>query len=151
MMVGVPGAGKSTWINSQDWLGGAAIISTDRIVDAEAARQGRTYSEIFDEYIITATGIMLDQVIDAAFREQDIVWDQTNTTARSRQRKLTMMSLDDYYKIAVVFAVPEREELERRLASRPGREIPWPVVDSMVEGFAMPTVDEGFDEIWHAS
>jgi gluconate kinase len=58
--------------------------------------------------------------------------------------------LQDYRMIAVVFKIPDVEELERRLNSRPGKHIPNHVMKSMINGFQMPTVEEGFDEIWHA-
>jgi hypothetical protein len=50
----------------------------------------------------------------------------------------------------VVFKTPEPEELERRLDSRPGKSIPWNVMQGMISGFKMPTLEEGFDEVWHA-
>ena len=48
-----------------------------------------------------------------------------------------------------MFATPEKAELERRLASRPGKEIPADVIEQMIDGFEMPTEDEGFTEIWY--
>lgn len=57
--------------------------------------------------------------------------------------------LRDYEHIAVVFATPEKDELERRLASRPGKNIPAHVMQSMINGFDKPTEDEGFTEIWY--
>jgi gluconate kinase len=59
--------------------------------------------------------------------------------------------LPDYEHIAVVFKTPEKEELDRRLASRPGKNIPAHVMRSMIEHFEMPSEEEGFKEIWHAS
>jgi hypothetical protein len=59
--------------------------------------------------------------------------------------------LPDYEHIAVVFQTPNADELARRLASRPGKNIPAGVVKSMIRGFQMPTEAEGFKEIWFAS
>jgi hypothetical protein len=56
--------------------------------------------------------------------------------------------LPDYYAIAVVFETPSRIELRRRLDSRPGKEIPWVIVEGMLASFEMPTEEEGFKEIW---
>ena len=44
----------------------------------------------------------------------------------------------------------EKEELAKRLASRPGKNIPDHVMRNMIDGFEMPTEDEGFTEIWFA-
>jgi gluconate kinase len=59
--------------------------------------------------------------------------------------------LPDYEHIAVVFRTPEPEELARRLASRPGKNIPDHVMRSMIDNFEMPTLDEGFTQVWFAS
>jgi hypothetical protein len=48
-----------------------------------------------------------------------------------------------------VFKIPETNELMRRLASRPGKNIPWESVADMINKFEMPTAEEGFKEIWH--
>ena len=148
VLVGVPGAGKSTWIQNQDWAKDCAIVSTDAFVDQEAERQGRTYNEVFKDYMPTAVKLMAEQVVEAREAGQDIIWDQTSTTVASRKKKFNM--LPNYHAVAVVFPTPEPAELERRLASRPGKNIPWNVMQGMISGFKTPTEQEGFDEIWYA-
>ena len=149
VLVGIPAAGKSTWVENQDWTKDCAIVSTDHFVDAEALRVSKTYNEIFKEYMPTAVKLMAKQVIEARESGLDIVWDQTSTTVNSRKKKFNM--LPDYYAIAVVFKTPPLMELEKRLKSRSGKLIPRHVVESMIENFEMPTEAEGFKEIWHAS
>ena len=148
VLVGVPGSGKSTWIRNQDWAKDCAIVSTDTFVEQEAERQGRTYNEVFHDYMPTAVKLMADQVVAARDAGQDIIWDQTSTTVASRRKKFNM--LPNYHAVAVVFPTPEPAELERRLASRPGKNIPWNVMQGMISGLKMPTEEEGFDEIWYA-
>jgi predicted kinase len=148
VLVGVPGAGKSTWIRNQDWAKDCAVVSTDAFVEQEAQRQGRTYNEVFKDYMPTAVRLMTDQVVEAREAGQDIIWDQTSTTVASRKKKFNM--LPNYHAVAVVFPTPEPAELERRLASRPGKNIPWNVMQGMISGFKTPTEQEGFDEIWYA-
>ena len=148
VLVGVPGSGKSTWIQNQDWARECVVVSTDAFVEQEAKRQGRTYNEVFDDYMPTAVKLMADQVVAAREAGQDIVWDQTSTTVASRRKKFAM--LPNYHAVAVVFPTPESAELERRLASRPGKNIPWNVMQGMISGLKVPTEDEGFDEIWYA-
>jgi predicted kinase len=148
VLVGVPGSGKSTWIQNQDWARDCVVVSTDAFVEQEAKRQGRTYNEVFDDYMPTAVKLMADQVVAAREAGQDIIWDQTSTTVASRRKKFAM--LPNYHAVAVVFPTPEPAELERRLASRPGKSIPWNVMQGMISGLKVPTEDEGFDEIWYA-
>ena len=144
-LVGVPGSGKSTWIKSQDWAKDCAIVSTDMWVEMEAERVGKTYSEIFQDYMPHAVKLMAQHVELARDKGMDIIWDQTSTTEITRRRKFNM--LPNYEHIAVVFNTPDQVELDKRLSSRPGKIIPDHVMKSMIEGFVMPTTAEGFTEI----
>jgi predicted kinase len=146
-MVGVPGSGKSTWIFNQEWANDCVIVSTDDFVQAYARSVGKTYSEVFDEFMPEAVNLMAKQVVEAREMGKDIIWDQTSTTIKSRARKFNM--LPDYEHVAVVFETPSRIELRRRLNSRPGKEIPDVVVEGMIMSFEMPTEAEGFKEIWY--
>ena len=147
-MIGVPGSGKSTWIKNQDWALGLTVVSTDDFVESYAKTQGKSYSEVFDDYMPTAVDLMSKVVVHAREHGHDVIWDQTSTTVKSRARKFRM--LPDYEHIAVVFKTPEKEELARRLASRTGKNIPDHVMRSMIDHFEMPTEEEGFREIWYA-
>jgi predicted kinase len=148
-LIGVPGSGKSTWVSNQDWALGLTVVSTDNFVEDHAKTQGKTYSEVFDDYMPTAVDLMCKVVVHAREHGHDIIWDQTSTSVKSRARKFRM--LPDYEHIAVVFKTPDEEELSRRLSSRPGKNIPAHVMRSMIDHFEMPDEDEGFKEIWHAS
>ena len=151
-LIGVPAAGKSTWYKNQDWLGedkkDHKYVSTDQHVEGYAQDQGKTYSEVFAEYMPTAIEQMMINVNLAAAFQIDIVWDQTSTTVKSRARKFNM--LPNYEHIAIVFRTPNLDVLKERLASRPGKEIPWEVVQGMLDNWEEPTLEEGFTEIWYA-
>ena len=146
-LIGVPASGKSTWARDQEWFEDCAYVSTDIWVEDFAKRMGKTYSEVFTEYMPTAVNLMADHVVKAREQGRDIIWDQTSTTVKSRERKFRM--LPDYEHIAVVFETPSRIELKRRLDSRPGKEIPEVVIEGMIISFETPTREEGFDEIWY--
>lgn len=145
-LVGVPGSGKSTWIKDQIWALGLNIVSTDVWVEDYAKRMAKTYSEVFTEYMPIAVKLMADHVVKCRENNHDIIWDQTSTTVASRRRKFRM--LPDYEHIAVVFGTPTTDELVSRLAGRAGKDVPWEVVQGMIDNFEMPTEDEGFIEIW---
>jgi predicted kinase len=149
VLVGVPGSGKSTWATTQEWFKDCAYISTDKIVERYARFRKKTYSEVFGLYMPRAVNFMIKQLNKAKERGVDIVWDQTSTTIESRARKFRLCP--DHYAIAVVFKTPERTELDRRLANRPGKEIPVQVVNDMINRWEDPTGDEGFKEIWYAA
>lgn len=149
VLIGVPGSGKTTWTKNQPWAKDCAYVSTDQHVEDHAAKLGKSYSEVFKDFMPRAVDLMTKDVLDAREAGRDIIWDQTSTTKNSRARKFRM--LPNYYKIAVVFKTPDDAELTRRLKSRPGKTIPHNVMKQMISGFDMPTKEEGFDEVWHAN
>jgi len=142
MLIGVPASGKSTW--REKFKGDALVISSDDLIETYAADHGKTYNEVFKEQIKIATKIALEHAEAAFAADQDVIWDQTNITKKSRASKLAMVP-EHYRKTAVFFATPLEEEWQRRLNSRPGKSIPAHILDSMVEMLEMPVLDEG----WH--
>ena len=147
-LVGVPGSGKSTWVSNQDWVKDIPIVSTDHFVESYAKEQGKTYSEVFNEYMPTAVRLMANQALICQANGLDVIWDQTSTTIASRKKKFN--TLPGYDHIAIVFATPDRDELDVRLSGRPGKHVPKNVIDSMIAGWEEPTEEEGFKEIWRA-
>ena len=147
-LIGVPGSGKTTWFRNQEWTENCYYISTDKHVEAYAEAHGKTYSEVFADYMPTAVENMVEEVERARAAGCDIIWDQTSTTVASRLKKFRM--LPDYEHIAVVFKTPDIDELKTRLKSRPGKVIPKRVIETMIEFWEEPTEEEGFKEIWYA-
>ena len=145
-LIGVPAAGKSTWIKDQIWALGLTVVSTDPFVEDYARLQGKTYTEVFKDYMPTAVDLMAQQVVFARDHEHTVIWDQTSTTVKSRARKFNM--LPNYKHIAVVFRTQPVDVLKERLASRPGKDVPWEVVQDMIDNWEEPTNKEGFEEIW---
>ena len=96
-----------------------------------------------------AVELMAAEVILARTEGRDIIWDQTSTTTESRKKKFRM--LPDYEHIAIVFKTPEHDELVRRLNSRPGKVIPWDVMETMINNWEEPYLDEGFNQIWYGA
>lgn len=150
MLVGVPGSGKSTWIEKADLEEGrghdTTILSTDCYIEHVARYQGKTYNEVFHDNIKNAQRLMYDDLDYALSYNSNIIWDQTNTSRKSRKEKLAKIP-DHYKKIAVFFPTPDIEELERRLASRPGKIIPKGVMQNMIDCLNQPMLEEGFDEV----
>ena len=148
-LIGVPGSGKSTWVASQEWFKDCAYVSTDNYIEEYAKHVGKTYSEVFHLAMTDALTAMVNEVLMARSMNQDIIWDQTSTTVNSRVRKFNM--LPDYHHIAVVFPTPTLEVLKERLANRPGKNVPWDVVQGMINSWEEPTEKEGFKEIRFAA
>jgi predicted kinase len=146
MLIGVPGAGKTTWIKNNK--GNAVVLSTDDYIEKVAAKQGLTYNDVFKDAMGGAVHNLKLNLKSAIANDRDIIWDQTNLTVKSRRDKLKMVP-DNYRKVAVFFSVPN--DLRDRLASRPGKTIPEPVILTMINQLTPPSKEEGFDEIVNAS
>jgi predicted kinase len=144
MLIGVPASGKSTWRKAN--AGHAEIISTDDIIEHRAASQGLTYNDVFKDSIKEATELVNRHAYKAFRMNKDVIWDQTNLTAKSRKPKLAYVP-DNWEKIAVVFLTPEDAEWRRRLASRPGKSIPQHILMGMASTMQFPDPEEGFDKI----
>lgn len=147
MLIGVPGSGKSTWIAKQpfDWST-TVIASTDNFIDKEAERQNKTYSEVFKDAMPSAINAMVKVVKEAIKNDDNIIWDQTSTSVGSRAKKFRMLP-ERYIVIGVVFKTPDKDELQRRLDSRAGKNIPPEAMRRMISSYQEPTEAEGFDKI----
>jgi predicted kinase len=144
MLIGVPASGKSTWRKAN--AGHAEIISTDDIIDHRAASMGLTYNDVFKDTIKEATRLANDHAYKAFRMNKDVIWDQTNLTAKSRKPKLALVP-EHWEKIAVVFLTPDDAEWQRRLASRPGKSIPQHILMGMRDSMVFPDPEEGFNRI----
>lgn len=150
LLIGAPGSGKSTWAQKQmAKMPDAVYLSTDKYIDDAAAAHGLTYNEAFDTYKNAATEHMRSETVRAIEQSKDIIWDQTNMSAKSRRSKISCLKSARYDVTAVVFIV-DRNELNRRLAHRShstGKYISDRVVEQMLGNYTEPTLAEGFCEI----
>jgi predicted kinase len=146
MLVGLPGAGKSTWIRNQTLTDDAIILSTDAYIEDRALAEDKTYSEAFADYIYDATAQLHEDLEYAMQNGKDIIWDQTNLTLRGRREKLDKV-MGSYEKIAVVFKTPD--DIAERLMKREstGKIIPVSIFTSMKNTYEPPTRFEGFSRI----
>ncbi|MBC6981294.1 ATP-binding protein [Caulobacter sp. 17J80-11] len=118
-LIGLPGSGKTTWVEryrpapDQPF----AVISTDRLIEREAARLGIAYDEAYRQLPskkLAAEARRLTR--QAVERGWDVVIDRTNLRAPTRATFLRLFP-PAYVRAAIVFAVPWAE-LERRLTAR---------------------------------
>lgn len=149
MMVGVSGAGKSTYIKNEisklypgyNWV----RISTDKYIEKFAAEKNKTYREVFHSQVNSATTNMKLELKKAIAAKSDIIWDQTNLTKKVRAKNLKNIP-EDYLKIAVYLPVPDTEEYAKRLEDA-GKSVPDHIIANMVNSVEIPSKDEGFDHI----
>lgn len=145
MLVGVPASGKSTWVTENTKIG-TFVYSTDYLLDEWAKEANSTYNEVFKRFIDRATSICNDRLKSVIEKNEDIIWDQTNLTVKSRKSKMSKIP-SHYERVAIYFPTPAGEEHKRRLESRPGKTIPAHILKNMIESIEVPSHDEGFDRV----
>jgi len=150
VLVGLPGSGKSTW--TAKFLAKSeepySVISSDDVIEEFAKKEGKTYTEVFKDYIGQATMIVKERFRNAVKNKDNIIWDQTNMNVKKRKSILQQLP-PEYVKTAVIFSVGENE-LYRRLNARAeltGKTIPDFVIKDMTRNYQAPTKQEGFDNI----
>jgi len=152
VLVGLPGSGKSTFVNSVfgEDPAGVFVYSTDNYIERCANMNGWTYNEAFKEFIEPATKHMNEMLALALKQGYSVCWDQTNMSAKKRRGILAKVP-KNYRKICRCIAPPRTDEewaeLQRRLDSRPGKIIPMHIVEAMASTYVEPELDEGFDYI----
>jgi predicted kinase len=149
---GPPGAGKSTFVREQ--LPSHFItLSLDNIVFREADRAGKTYEEIWKDYIVTAEELFDEQLKQCLNRRLDFIIDKTHLDEKSRKKTLMKIG-SDVKKIAIYFPAYTPEVLVSRMEKRAkegGHMVPLDVVQSMHQRYRLPQKTEGFDLVVSAS
>jgi predicted kinase len=144
MCIGLPGSGKSTWAYNSNTF----VISSDYYLEQWAKEFNLTYQQSFEKYATRAQDAMYEFARTCVYTKANCIWDQTNLTIKSRQKKLKIFP-DDYERHAVVFD-PSMGVIQDRLRQREkltGKHISLDVVNSMANSYEIPTKDEGFDSI----
>jgi predicted ABC-type ATPase len=152
VMVGLPASGKSTRVQELLAVNPELFVySTDNHIEQCAKQNGWTYDQAFAEFIESATKHMNEQIDIAIRSRQDVIWDQTNLSAKKRAKIINRMRNAGYRVECECILLPagdsQWEDWQHRMASRPGKTIPDSVIESMMDSFVRPTVDEGFDTV----
>lgn len=143
--MGPPAAGKSTWIYKNMLMHNNFVASSDQIIEEIANDYDLSYNECFKNLIGFADQVFWHNLKLANFDGENVIIDRTNMSVKSRKRYFELFK--DYEFHAVVFPAPEKKEWDRRLNSRPGKNIPEEVIAGMLKSFEMPTIEEGFSSI----
>lgn len=154
MLCGLPGSGKSTWVDNHKHElridpKDIAVISTDDIIETIAHLHGMTYNEVFNDISYSFAEKISYQLAQKHFKTKKIIyWDQTNLTLKSRAKKLALVP-EGWQKIAVNFNISNsvlRNRLEKR-AKESGKTIPEHVINNMINSYVAPSNEEGFNNI----
>lgn len=153
VLVGLPASGKSTARAHAATNGPSANsyhYSTDDKLEQFAADLDSTYDDVFKAYAKDAMTISDQEVAEAIAQERGVIWDQTNMSRKKRSKIVNRFG-NNYRKECICilppFTAEQQIELERRLADRPGKNIPVFVIKSMLASFELPSMNEGFTRV----
>ena len=145
VMYGPAGSGKSTWLIKQMKSKTDICISRDNIRFG-LLKEGEDYfahendvKEIFYNSIVNNT---------SASYWENIYIDATHLNPRAR--KDTTWNISECCSVvAVSFEVPVEVAIERNKKRSGLARVPDNVIWNMKSRYKIPSLDEGFDEIWH--
>ena len=145
VMCGAPGSGKSTWVIEQMHPVKDVLISRDNI-RFMLLKDDDDYFTYEDEVRNMFYQAIKNNTTNDDF--DNIYIDATHLTRKTRSQVRNWIRRRPY-QIAVSFEVPLNVALERN-AQRTGRaKVPETVIYNMYHRYDIPSLKEGFDEIWH--
>ncbi|XP_053330157.1 heterogeneous nuclear ribonucleoprotein U-like protein 1 [Spea bombifrons] len=153
MMVGLPGAGKTTWAakhaaanpaKKYNILGTNAIMEKMRVM---GLRRQRNYAGRWDVLIQQATECLNRLIQIASHRKRNYILDQTNVYGTAQRRK--MRPFEGFQRRAVVIC-PTDADLQDRIVKRTdeeGKDVPDSAVLEMKANFTLPEPGDFLDEV----
>lgn len=150
VLVGVPGSGKSTFTRALREKHEFDVLSIDDALEALAKEHGVTYSEAHKRFFKEAKEHMRSTQSVALAQRRNVVWDQTNVSAKSRRSKLHDFIVAKYACYVLTFDCSEAELFKRldQRATDTGKFVPRHVVIDMLKSYTPPTKAEGFSQVW---
>lgn len=146
VLAGPPGVGKSTWINQRYIWDYDALISRD-CIRFNLLKPNDDYFSKEDE-VRKQFNKAIEETTTPGHWAPNVFIDATHLNRFSRA-KVRQHIKGRPYQIAVSFEVPIEVALERN-AQRTGRAlVPESAIRNMYKSYEIPSLKEGFDEIWH--
>ena len=144
VMVGLPGSGKSHWIEGH--LPNASVLSPDTYLD-------RVYGYAFSQERVAAAWNWCLERLDHVLGDDELdgvhlVWDATMTT-RSMRAPCVQAARQAGWRVVAVYMDTPVALCRQRNAARPQhRQVPEPVMEHMQCKLTVPTVGEGFHRVF---
>jgi len=153
MMCGLPGAGKTTWVEKMVTSNPDKhynVIGTNNIIEKMKVMglpRKRNYAGRWDTLIDKSSKCLVRMMEIACRKKRNYILDQTNVYPSAQRRK--MRAFEGFQRKAVVVC-PTDEELTERTAKREsdeGKDVPEDAVLEMKANFTLPAIGPSFDDV----
>lgn len=143
LICGIPGSGKSSWLQRYHY--NDYIVSRDDIRFSLLQEEDGYFDHEKEVFV------KLCQTVDyyGAIGDKDVWVDQTSLNARSRGKLLRNIQKSSFDEINAYYILVPYDIAVKRNSNRKGRKrVPNNVIGNMLKTFTIPSLDEGFDNVY---
>lgn len=152
MMVGIPGSGKSFLINQLTQLNpNLKVASSDYYIEKYMKENNVSYNRAYRTLDKIPFKNLSNRISCLLKEDKSFILDQTNTTIKSRIKKISRMKSSHFNVVALCLNVPKDILMERlkRREQEEGKIISYSVIENILLNYENPNYDEGFEKIYN--